>query len=105
MFVEWVAIKFESTEEIEEIEEITEKKITAKTPTVRMKTNSTYFFEVEFENMKPCSLSYKLTEAGSGEISSDGIYTAPAKEGVYEIEIYCTKNPRIVTYAYAIVNK
>jgi hypothetical protein len=50
-------------------------------------------------------VTYELTENGSGEITSDGIYTAPAKPGVYEIRIYCTDMPVITTYAYAIVEK
>ena len=55
--------------------------------------------------MKACSISYELTEQGSGEITSDGIYTAPSKEGVYEIKIFCTEKPLVCTYAYAIVKK
>ena len=31
--------------------------------------------------------------------------TAPGKEGVYEIRIYCVDMPVICTYAYAIVKK
>ena len=55
--------------------------------------------------MKPQPLSYELTEDGSGEIGSDGVYIAPAKEGVYEICIYCTDMPKISTYVYAIVSR
>jgi hypothetical protein len=33
------------------------------------------------------------------------MYTAPSKEGVYEIYIYCTDMPKISTYVYAIVSK
>lgn len=75
------------------------------TPTVVMGTRENYYFQVKFNNMKDCSISYELTEPGSGDISADGIYTAPAKEGVYEIRIYCTDKPLICTYAYAIVKK
>ncbi|MBQ8971237.1 MAG: hypothetical protein IJ073_08020, partial [Lachnospiraceae bacterium] len=64
-----------------------------------------HFFGVRFNNMKKCSITYELTAPGSGEISSDGIYTAPSKDGVYEIRIYCTDMPVICTYAYAIVKK
>ena len=74
-------------------------------PTVRLGAGDNYFFEVHFENMQPCTLSYELTETGSGEIGSDGTYTAPNKEGVYEIRIYCTDRPKISTYVYAIVSK
>jgi hypothetical protein len=73
--------------------------------TVQLGKKEKYFFEVDFENMQPCALSYELTEKGSGEIGEDGVYRAPAKEGVYEIKIYCTDKPRIATYVYAIINK
>ncbi len=33
------------------------------------------------------------------------LFAAPAKEGVYEIRIYCIDMPVICTYAYAIVKK
>ena len=49
------------------------------------------------------SITYELTASGSGEVSTDGVYTAPAKEGVYEIRIYCSDMPMVCTYAYAIV--
>ncbi len=55
--------------------------------------------------MEPTSLTYEMTETGSGEITADGVYTAPNKAGVYEIKISCTDIPSICTYAYAIVEK
>ena len=83
----------------------TDKSISAVTPTVVLSTKETYFFQVKYHNMKPCSVSYEMTEPGTGEVTADGIYTAPSKEGVYEIRIYCTDRPLICTYAYAIVKK
>ena len=101
----WVAIKFPSGEDIEVTEDYYDKSITVDTPTVVMGTKESHFFGVRFNNMKTTSVTYELTSPGSGEISSDGIYTAPSKEGVYEIRIYCTDMPVICTYAYAIVKK
>ncbi|MCR5278233.1 MAG: hypothetical protein K6E19_02220 [Lachnospiraceae bacterium] len=99
----WVAIRFPSGNELELIEDYYDKSISAETPTVTMGTKESHFFGVRFNNMETCSITYELTSPGSGEISADGIYTAPAKEGVYEIHIYCTDMPVICTYAYAIV--
>lgn len=101
----WVAIRYAEDEVQEVYEEIGNRSISAVTPTIVIGTKESYFFQVKFNNMKPCSVSYELTEPGSGEITSDGIYTAPAKEGVYEIRIYCTEKPLICTYTYAIVKK
>lgn len=101
----WVAIRYGGDELQEKYEETGNQNISAVTPTIVVGVKESYFFQVKYNNMKPCSVSYEMTEPGSGEITPDGIYTAPAKEGVYEIKIYCTDKPLICTYAYAIVKK
>jgi hypothetical protein len=101
----WVAIKFTSAKDESEMQDEDDRSIIPETPTIRIKAKESYYFNVNFNNMKPCRLSYELTEAGSGEIGADGMYTAPSKEGVYEIYIYCTDMPKISTYVYAIVSK
>lgn len=101
----WVAIKFGSIKDAEDLQDEEGKALIPETPTVCLKVRESYYFNVRFKNMKPCPLSYELTEADSGEIGADGLYTAPAKEGVYEIYIYCADMPKISTYVYAIVKK
>ena len=101
----WVAIRFPSGDEMEVAEDYYDKSISVATPTVIMGTKESHFFSVRFNNMKSTAITYELTSPGSGEISSDGVYTAPSREGVYEIRIYCTDMPVICTYAYAIVRK
>ena len=101
----WVAFKVPSGNDIGVLQDYAGKNIVPETPTVVLETRESHFFGVRFENMDSCSLVYELTEPGSGEITADGIYTAPAKEGVYEIRIYCMDMPIICAYAYAIVKK
>lgn len=101
----WVAIKFPAGAEMDNTEDYFDKSISAETPTVVMGIKESHFFGVVFHNMPKSSISYELTSQGSGEINANGVYTAPAKEGVYEIRIYCTDMPVICTYAYAIVKK
>ena len=98
----WVAIRFPSGDDID-ASDYYGKSITAKTPTVVIRPRENYYFGVQFNNMEPCSITYELTASGSGEVSNDGVYTAPAREGVYEIRIYCSDMPMVCTYAYAIV--
>ncbi|MBR5970806.1 MAG: hypothetical protein IK016_10755 [Lachnospiraceae bacterium] len=101
----WVAVRFPAGEDLELIDDFYDKSISATTPTVTLGTKESHFFGVEYHNMKKCSVTYELTASGSGEITADGVYTAPMKPGVYEIRIYCTDMPVICTYAYAIVKK
>lgn len=102
----WVAIKFPTGDkDIAGMKKTDNMSIQAETPTVVLGAKESYYFGVRFNNMPNCSVTYDLTENGSGEITSDGVYTAPGKDGVYEIKISCTDNPLICTYAYAIVKK
>lgn len=79
--------------------------ILPETPVIRLGVKESCYVNVHFRGMDPCRLVYELTEEGSGEIASDGIYTAPNKPGVYEICIRCEEYPQIFTYAYAVVYK
>ena len=101
----WIAIRFPSGEELEVNADTTGISIAPEMPTVRMLTKESHYFGVRFDGTAPCSLTYELTEENSGDITADGVYTAPAKAGVYEIRIYCTDMPKVCTYAYAVVEK
>lgn len=101
----WVAIKLPSPADQSALQKIAGKSISAVPPTVTLSTRENHFFNVRFKNMEPCTLTYRLTEKDSGEITSEGVYTAPAREGVFEIQISCADMPLVSTYAYAIVKK
>lgn len=58
-----------------------------------------------FINMPEEALSYTLLDTEGGKIDNNGMYTAPAQEGVYEIRIACIGNPDIFTQAFAIVTQ
>lgn len=101
----WVAVLLPGSGEENMVEKLTGKSIAAVQSTVVLAPRESHFFNVRFNNMEPCTLTYELTEKDSGEITSDGIYTAPGREGVFEIRISCAEMPLISTYAYAVVGK
>lgn len=101
----WTAVMMPGGGVENRVQKLAGKSIAAVQPTVVMATRSSHFFNVRFNNMEPCTLTYELTEKDSGEITSDGIYTAPGREGVFEIHISCAELPLISTYAYAVVKK
>lgn len=101
----WVAIKFANTGANEAAAAETGQWIEAETPTAVIGARENYYFGVKFHNMEQCSVCYEVTEEGGGSISADGVYTAPSKEGVYEIRIYCMDRPFVSTYAYAVVKR
>ena len=101
----WVAIKFAGNGVQEQNTSANGQWIEAETPTVVLGTREDYYFGVRFHNMEKCSIAYEITEPDGGKITLDGVYTAPGREGVYEIKIYCMDMPYICTYAYAVVKK
>jgi len=101
----WVAVKFANNDTLD-VEQDNEKQwIEAETPTVVLGTRENYYFGVKFNDMDKCSIGYEVSEEDGGQITVDGVYTAPNKDGVFEIKIYCIDRPYICTYAYAIVKK
>ncbi len=101
----WVAIRFPAGETEDRSVDVSLMSIIPETPTVVLEPRESHFFGVRFENMSRCSIVYEVTEEGAGEITSDGVYTAPNKDGVFEIRITCADKPMICAYAYAIVKK
>lgn len=77
--------------------------ISAKTPSAKLKPGQQHTFCVRFNGMEPCPLRFELTDWNSGSITPQGGYTAPDREGSFEIRILCADNPEINTYAYADV--
>lgn len=103
LLLNWVAVRFHSTEESRLAADCSEMSIVPRMPTVRLEAGKSCYIDILFCRMEPCRLVYELTESGSGRISQDGMYTAPAGSGLYEIHIYCADMPQIDTYAYMIV--
>ena len=105
ILLRWVAFRMPSGDDNMKVKHLVGRSIAPERPSVVLDTRESCVFNVKFKNMEPCTLKYELTEANSGEITSDGIYTAPGKEGIYEIHISCADMPMISTYAYAVVKK
>ena len=103
--VPWTAFRIPDSHENMEYERREKMYITPQTPTVRMKPKEKHYFGVDFHNMKPVRVRYQLADEKGGTIEPDGIYTASAHPGVYEIQIYCEVQKDIRTYAYAVVER
>lgn len=58
-----------------------------------------------FINMPTEACNFRLVDAEGGHIDQSGVYTAPAKEGVYEIRVEAISDPSIYTHAFAIVSQ
>lgn len=101
----WNAVRLCEHDPCSTAVKINEARIFAAPSTIMLFTKESGCLNVRFQNMQPTTLHYELTEKDSGAIGSDGVYTAPAHEGVFEIHISCVDIPAVSTYAYAVVKK
>ena len=103
----WVAVR-RTTENKYSLQNVKKKPkgyISMEQSTLIMKPGESIYLKVRFTDMDTCPVTYAVNEYGGGEVTETGIYTAPEAEGVYEINVYCTENPIISTYCFAVVRK
>jgi len=82
-----------------------EKMIMINPDTFVLQPKATAYIKPVFINMPTEACSYKLLDAEGGRVDNNGVYTAPAKEGVYEIRVEALSDPTIYTHAFAIVTQ
>lgn len=99
----WAAFVLPEEEALQE--EPGQREILAGTPTVVLEPGESHYFSVVTRNIGNSSLTYEIQEEEGGTITPEGIYTAPEREGVYEICIYCSDMPAVCTYVYVIVRR
>ncbi len=73
--------------------------------TIVIKPKATAHISPIFVNMPTEPCNYSLVDGQGGSIDQNGVYTAPAKEGVYEVRIEAVSNPFIYTHAFVIVSQ
>ena len=73
--------------------------------TIVVQPKGTVALSPVFINMPTEACNYSLVDAEGGSVDQNGVYTAPAKEGVYEIRIEAISNPSVFTHAFAIVSQ
>ncbi|MEG2144454.1 MAG: hypothetical protein RRY40_03895, partial [Oscillospiraceae bacterium] len=59
--------------------------------------------EVGYENMQQEVCRFEVMGKDGGRITEDGVYTAPAMEGVYEVKVSVINSPNVFAYAYIVV--
>lgn len=101
----WFAFKLPDADQHTKIDSGGNKSIFVEPSTVTLAPRETYCVQTRFVNLEPAVCRYELTGKNSGEITSDGVYTAPSSEGVYEIKISVIQEPSVYTYLYIVVTR
>ena len=82
-----------------------ERYILVNPDTIVLPPKGTAHISPVFINMPAEACSYRVVDAEGGSIDNNGVYTAPAKEGVYEIRIEAVSDPTVYVHAFAIVTQ
>ena len=103
--VRWWAFKPAEIEEQQEDLVIDENVRVVITPnTARVKPLEQIRFEAHIEGAISQEVRWAMAENNTGTIDNNGLYTAPSKEGVYEIKAYSVKFENKSDSAYVVVS-
>jgi len=103
--IRWYAFKPEDLEK--RVYNIKEQKgcIMIQPDTIVLPPKGSVHINPVFINMPEEALSYTLLDPEGGKVDNNGVYTAPAQEGVYEVKVAALSNPDIFTHAFIIVSQ
>ncbi len=103
--IRWWAFKPVEIKEEEEDLVIDENVRVIITPnTVRVKPLEQTRFEARIEGAISQEVRWGMAENNTGTIDNNGLYTAPSKEGVYEVKAYSVKFENKSDAAYVVVS-
>lgn len=103
--VRWWAFKPVEIQEQQEDLVIDENVRVVITPnTIRVKPLEQVRFEAHIEGAISQEVRWGMAEQNTGTIDNNGLYTAPAKEGVYEVKAYSVKFENKSDSAYVVVS-
>lgn len=58
-----------------------------------------------FVNMPSEACTFRVMDPEGGTVDQNGLYTAPAREGAYEVRVEAVSDPTIYTHAFMIVTQ
>lgn len=102
--IRWWAFKPEQAEKEEELLVDENIKVVITPNTTKVKPMDQIRFTANVEGTSNKEVHWSVTEPGAGTIDGNGLYTAPSKEGVYEIKAQSVKFEDKSDSAYIVVS-
>ncbi|MDL2232099.1 hypothetical protein LJC63_00775 [Ruminococcaceae bacterium OttesenSCG-928-L11] len=82
-----------------------EKCILINPDTIIVAPKATAHISPVFINMPSEACNYEVLDPDGGTVDNNGIYTAPARDGVYEVKVSAISNAAIYAHAFVIVTQ
>lgn len=104
--VRWWAFRPSNNRVDEDVEVLLDDsiKVVISPPTAQVEPMGQFRFTAEIEGASSQEIRWFMAEEGSGTIDNNGLYTAPSKEGVYEVRAQSVKYERKSASAYIVVS-
>ena len=102
--VRWWAFKPFETKEEDDIVIDENVRVVITPNTTRVKPLEQVRFEAHIDGSINQEIRWAMAEENTGTIDNNGLYTAPSKEGVYEVKAYSVKFEGKSDSAYVVVS-
>lgn len=99
----WFAVRMDELEQKPAARREGDKLLMVNPDTFVLQPRQTAHISPTFINMPGEACSYAVVEPGGGTVDNNGVYTAPAREGVYEIRVSAISDPTVYTHVFAVV--
>ncbi len=76
-----------------------------KPDTISVAPRETAYFKAIFYNTEETPCNWSVAEENGGTVEPNGIYTAPNKEGVYEVRVQSIPDPSLKASAFVVVKE
>jgi hypothetical protein len=103
--VRWWAYKHASDMDPSYLNDGVQPSISVSPDIAQLKLNEVFRFEVTFKNVPPSLCKFSVKEPDGGGIDPNGVYTAPAHEGLFEIQVENIANPALKASAFAVIKE
>lgn len=103
--IRWFATRIQDAVAAAQFQGGEKRMIMANPDTVIVQPKGTAHITPVFINMPTEVCTYRVLDPEGGNVDNNGLYTAPVKEGVYEIRIEAISDPTVYTHVFAIVSQ
>lgn len=104
IMIQWWAYRKEQKKE-PEYSKLAKIQVCVEPSTAQVKTKEKFQFQARIEGGESQDCNWSVLEPGGGWIDREGVYEAPAKEGVYEVIAESTRYPGKRASAFIVVKK
>lgn len=103
--VRWYAFRLGEQNQQIKVPEKNERMLMVNPDTIVLAPKATAHLTPVFVNMPSEACAYRVMDPEGGTVDQNGLYTAPTREGAYEVRVEAVSDPTVYAYAFMIVSQ